>query len=174
MKNIVLLFGLIAGGILSVMMLITLPFHDEIGFDRAAIVGYTSMVVAFLLIYFGVRSYRDNVSGGTVSFGRAFKVGSLIALVASACYVATWQVAYFKFYPDFMDRYQEYTLEKARREGKSEQVIAEKKADGEKFAKLYQNPLINAAITFLEPLPVALIMSLVSAGVLSRRAAALA
>jgi hypothetical protein len=37
------------------------------------------------------------------------------------------------------------------------------------FAELYRNPAINAAITFVEPLPVALIVALVSAGVLSRR-----
>ena len=43
------------------------------------------------------------------------------------------------------------------------------KADMDRFAKLYQNPVMNAAITFVEPLPVALIMALVSAGVLSRR-----
>ena len=39
----------------------------------------------------------------------------------------------------------------------------------EKFTKMYNNPVFNSAITFLEPLPVALIVALVSAGVLSRR-----
>jgi hypothetical protein len=102
MKKTVLTFGLISGAILSVTMLVTLPFQDAIGFDRGAIIGYTSMVVAFLLIYFGVRSYRDNVTGGSVSFGRAFAVGALIATVASVCYVATWEVIYFKLAPDFM------------------------------------------------------------------------
>ena len=71
MKKIVLTFGLIAGAILSAMMLITLPFQDAIGYDRSAVIGYTSMVVAFLLVFFGVRSYRDNVAGGAVRFGRA-------------------------------------------------------------------------------------------------------
>jgi uncharacterized membrane protein YqjE len=89
MRRIVLTFGLIAGALLSVMMLITLPFHDEIGFDRSAIVGYTTMVLAFIMVFFGVRSYRDNVAGGTVSFGRAFIVGLLITAIASVCYVAT-------------------------------------------------------------------------------------
>ena len=81
MKKTVLTFGLIAGAILSAMMLITLPFHDAIGWERGEIVGYTSMVLAFLLVFFGVRSYRDNVGGGRVGFGRAFAVGSLIAVV---------------------------------------------------------------------------------------------
>ena len=169
MKKIVLTFGLISGGVLSAMMLITLQFQDAIGFDRGAIVGYTSMVLAFLLIYFGVRSYRDNVAGGTVRFGRAFAIGGLIAVVASLCYVATWEVIYFKFAPDFMTKYQAHVLDKARANGVSAEAIAKQKAEMDKFAVLYKNPAINAAVTFLEPLPVALIVALVSAGVLSRR-----
>lgn len=169
MKKTVLTFGLIAGAILSGMMLVTIPFHDAIGFDWLEIIGYTSMVLAFLLIYFGVRSYRDNVAGGTVRFGRAFAVGALIAAVASICYVATWEVIYFKLAPDFMTKYQAHSLEKARADGESEDAIARKKAEMDEFAELYKNPAINAAITFVEPLPVALIVALVSAGVLSRR-----
>jgi uncharacterized membrane protein len=169
MKRIVLTFGLISGAILSAMMAVTIPFHDAIGFDRSLIVGYTTMVVAFLLIYFGVRSYRDNVAGGTVRFGRAFAVGALIAAVASVCYVATWQVIYFKFEPDYLTKYQAHMLEKARANGENAEAIARKKADMDKFAEQYKNPAINAAVTLLEPLPVALIVALVSAGVLSRR-----
>lgn len=169
MKKIVLTFGLISGAVLSAMLLITLPFQDAIGFERGAIIGYTSMVIAFLLIFFGVRSYRDNVAGGTVRFGRAFAVGTLIAVVSSVCYVATWEVVYFKLAPDFMTKYTTHVLDKARAQGDSAELLARKQAEMEKFAELYSNPAINAAITFLEPLPVALIVALVSAGVLSRR-----
>ena len=90
MKNTVIKYGLISGALISVMMMLTIPFHDQIGFDTSGLlVGYTTMVLAFLLIYFGVRSYRDTVGGGTVRFGRALAVGMLIAAVSSACYVAT-------------------------------------------------------------------------------------
>ena len=169
MKKTVLTFGLISGAILSAMMLITLPFHDAIGFDRSMYVGYTTMVLGFLLIFFGIRSYRDNVAGGSVRFGRAFSVGLLIGAVASLCYVATWQVVYFNFQHDYLKKYQAYTLEKARASGETEEAIALKKAELEKFEAMYQNPAINAAFTILEPLPVALVIALVSAGVLSRR-----
>jgi len=169
MKKTVLTFGLISGAVLSAIMLATIPFHDAIGFDRGAIIGYTSMVLAFLLIFFGVRSFRDNVAGGTVSFGRALTVGALIAMVASLCYVATWEVIYFKLTPDFATKYQAYELEKARSGGANDEVIARKKAELDKFAVMYRNPVFNAAVTFLEPLPVALVVALVSAGVLSRR-----
>ena len=77
MKRTVWIFGLISGAIVSVMMLAVLPFQHSIGFDRSAIIGYTTMVLAFLLIFFGVRSYRDNVAGGTIGFGRAMAVGTL-------------------------------------------------------------------------------------------------
>jgi hypothetical protein len=169
MKKIVLTFGLIAGAILSAMMLITLPFHDALGFDKSLVLGYTSMVLAFLLVYFGVRSYRDNVAGGTVRFGRAFVVGALIALVGSLCYVATWQVAFNTFASDYMTNYQTHELEKMRAKGESEAAIALKKEEMDKFAVMYRNPAINAAFTLAEPLPVGLIFALVSAGVLSRR-----
>ena len=169
MKKIVLTFGLIAGAIVSVMMLITLPFHDAIGFDRSLIVGYTSMVLAFLLIFFGVRSYRDTVAGGTISFGRAFGAGALIAVVASLCYVATWEVVYFNFQPDYLVKYQAHVLEKERAAGKSDADILAKKAELDVFAKMYRNPAINAAYTFAEPMPVGLVIALVSAGVLSRK-----
>jgi hypothetical protein len=169
MKKIVLTFGSISGAILATMMLITMGFQDSIDFDRGEVIGYTSMVVAFLLIFFGVRSYRDNVAGGTVGFGRALAVGALIAAVASVFYVATWEVIYYKLRPDFAAKYGAYQLEKARADGATEQAIAAKKVEMEKFAEMYKNPVINAAITFMEPLPIALIVALISAGVLSRR-----
>ena len=155
MRKTVLTFGLIAGAILSVMMLATMPFIDRIGFDEGEVIGYTTLVVAFLLIFFGIRAYRDNVAGGSVGFGRAFAVGALIALVASICYVATWQLIYYKLVPDFTEKYQAHLIEKAR--------------DAKRFAEWYRNPAINVAVTFIEPLPLGLIVALVSAGILGRR-----
>ena len=50
MKKIVWTFGLISGGILSAMMLITMPLQLKIGFDHGALIGYSTMVAASLLI----------------------------------------------------------------------------------------------------------------------------
>jgi hypothetical protein len=169
MGFIVLTFGLIAGVILSVMMAVTLPFIDDIGFDKGEIIGYTSMLAAFLLIYFGIRQYRDKVAGGQVSFGRAFAVGMSIAAVAALCYDVTWLVIYSRTGPEFATRYQAHVMEKARAEGKSQAELDAQAAELKRNFELYQNPAIRFGITFLEPMPVGLIVSLVSAGVLSRR-----
>ena len=169
MRKIVLTFGLIAGALLSVMMLVTIPFQDQIGFDKGAIIGYTTMVLAFLMVFFGVKSYRDNVAGGSVTFGRAFLVGILITLVASVGYVATWQVIYYKIAPDFMDKYSAYAMEQAKASGATEVQIAKQKKDMDEFMEMYKNPFVNIAFTFIEPLPVGIVFTLVSAGVLSRK-----
>src|SRR5512144_2077441 len=167
MKKIVLTFGLIVGAVLAGTMLATMPVHDAIGNEGGLLIGYTTMVLAFLLIYFGVRSYRDNVAGGTVRFGRAFAVGALIGLVSSMCYVATWEVVYFKFMPDFMDKYSAHVIEKARASGESEAAIAKRSEEMAKFNTMYHNPAFNAAVTLVEPLPVALLVALITAGMLS-------
>ena len=169
MQKIVLTFGLIAGAMLSVMMLLTLPFLDQIGFDKGEVIGYTTMVLAFLMVFFGIKSYRDNVAGGTVSFLRALWVGLMITAIASACYVATWQLVYYKLAPDFAEKYAAYAVATAKKAGATEAQIDAKKQEMAEFVEIYKNPLFNIAITFLEPLPVGLLFTIVSAGVLSRK-----
>jgi len=169
MRKVVLTFGLLAGAVLSVMMLITVPFHDQIGFDKGLIIGYTTMVLAFLMVFFGVKSYRDNVAGGSVTFGRAFKVGLLITAIACVCYVATWQVISRTFAKDYLEKYSAYALEKEKRAGATEAQLAERQKEMAEFAEMYKNPLVNIAFTLLEPLPVGLLFTLVTAVVVSRR-----
>ncbi|HUQ87366.1 MAG TPA: DUF4199 domain-containing protein [Vicinamibacterales bacterium] len=171
MRKVVVTFGLIGGAILAVLMMATLPFHDQIGFDRAVYVGYTTMVVAFLMVYFGVQSYRDNVAGGGVTFGRAVAVGLLISLVIMVCYVVTWEIVYYNFMPDYLDKYAAHVIEQARQSGASDAAIAEQTRQMADFKEMFKNPLMFAAFGFLEPLPVALVFTLVTAGVLSRKRA---
>ena len=169
MKKTVWTFGLISGVILSIMMAATVPFNDGIGYERALLIGYTTMVLSFLLIFFGVRSYRDNVGGGKVGFGRAFAVGTLIAVIASVCYVATWEVIFYKFMPDYMDKYAARSIEQIKKSGAPPAVVEQRTAELKRQTELYKNPLVNIAMAFIEPLPVGLVVALVSAGVLSRR-----
>ena len=172
MKKTVLTFGLIGGAIMAAMMFATLPFIDKIGFDKGEIVGYTTMILAFLLVFFGIRSYRENVGGGRITFGRAFAVGILITVVACACYVVAWEIIYFKFMPDFVDKYASYTVEKVRASGASQQVIDAKLEQMKSFKAMYDNPFINAAITFVEPFPIGLIVTLISATFLRKKRSA--
>ena len=170
MTPIVLTFGLIYGAVMAAMFVITYQFHDEIGFDKGMVIGYTTMVVAGLLIYFGVRAYRDNIGKGVLSFGRGFTVGALIAVVAGVVYVATWETIYFGGFADgYFEKYTAHTMAKARADGETQAQLDERAATLAKYARLYRNPVFNSAMTFMEPLPVGLLLALISAGLLRRR-----
>jgi hypothetical protein len=163
MKKTVLTFGLIAGLIISVLMDASLLLADKIGSGHSMALGYTIMVASFLLIYFGVRSYRDNTLDGQISFGRAFACGILITLITTACYVATWEVLYFNFMPHFMDSYFAAQVHQVQSAGLDSVTTAAKVAAIQHSQQLYQNPFVNMAYTSIEPLPVGILITLISA-----------
>jgi len=170
MKRIVIIFGVISGVISSALMFLTLPLMHTgaINFSNGYILGYTSIFLSFLLVVFGIRTYREN-NGGTITFGRAFTVGILITLISCVFYVASWEVIYFKIMPDFADKYAAHAINEMREKGATDAAIAEKKVEMEKMKTMLNNPLLNAAMTFIEPFPVGLLVTLVSAAVLRKR-----
>ncbi len=169
MKKIVLTFGLISGLIMSVLMDGSILLSSKIGSSHSLLLGYVNMVASFLLIYFGIRSYRDNTLAGQISFGRAFACGLLITLITTGCYVATWEVLYFNFIPHFMDSYFAAQIHKVQSSGLDPATTAAQVAAIQHSQHLYQNPIVNAAYTFIEPLPVGLIITLISAAILRRK-----
>ena len=170
MKRVVLTFGLISGAILSVMMSITVGVAEKIGFDKGVIIGYTTMVLAFLLVFFGIRSYRETVGGGRISFLRALSIGLLIVAIAGVIYVVTWEIIYFNFMPDFIDKYTAQATQDLRNSGKPPAQIEQELQEMNRMMTLYKNNLlVNFALTFLEPLPVGVIMTFLSALILRRR-----
>jgi hypothetical protein len=170
MKKTVLTFGLISGAISSLMMVATVPFAHRIGFNKALVVGYTTIVLSFLLVFFGIRSYRDNAGNGQITFTKAFAVGISITLISCIFYVGTWEILYFNFMPDFMDNYGAHTIEKLKASGASPAAVEAQVQQLKKFKEQYKNPLFNSLMTFIEPFPVGLAITLLSAAVLRKKA----
>ena len=169
MKKTVLTFGLISGFIMIAMMTLSLVLSERIGFGHSLVLGYTILIAGSSLVFFGIRSYRENVGGGQISFGRAFAVGILITLVASVCYVVTWEIIYFQFMPDFCDKYAAYMIEKARAAGESAQQIQAIADEMKGLKATLNNPFLNAAFSFLEPFPIGLLVTLISAAILRKK-----
>lgn len=168
MKRIVLTSGLIAGGILAAVMAVTMPLANKGNLGHSEIVGYSTMVLAFVMIFVGIRSYRENVGGGAVTFGKGFQIGILITLIASLMYVATWEILYWGFLPDFAEHYSVFVIHKMQAAGATDAAIAAKQHELLEFQRMYKNPLFNVAMTFIEVFPVGLIITLVSAAILRR------
>jgi hypothetical protein len=177
MKQTVLKYGFLGGGVLSALMVLTIGGAQLLGLENGGVggmvVGYTTMVLSFLTIHFGVRSYRDTVLGGSVRFWPALRVGLLIALIGSACYAATWLVVNPLLLPDFAAKYGAQAIRAAEQEaiagGKSAADVQRVRDEMAKFIEMYKNPFYNFGMTIMEPLPVGLLMSLYSAARLSRR-----
>lgn len=167
MKKYVWIFGLIAGAILCINMIVMVNMmYSNPGFKGNDIVGYAGMVVVFSLTFFGTLNYRNKVLGGYISFGRAFKTAALIALVGATMYVVVWLFYYYLFVPDFIDKYADYALSNCRNDPALFEATTKQMAS---LKEMYKNPLFVVLITYSEVLPVGLVVSLISALVLKRK-----
>jgi len=171
MKKIILINGVIAGLIISGIMLISVGFIDNgtLNFDNGMLVGYASMVLGFSMIFVGIKTYRDQVLKGVITFGQACKAGLLIALVASVLYAISWEIYYNVAAQDFTQKYTEHYLQKMKSGGASEEEISSKRTEMESFNQLYENPFIRFGVTLLEILPVGVIVTVLSAAILRKR-----
>ena len=170
MKRIVLVNGVIAGLMVSGILILTHFMVEDgtIGYDNARLVGYASMVLAFSMIFAGIKKYRDELWNGIISFGQAVKVGLLITVVASVIYAVTWDIYYQGAASDFSEKYAAHYLEKMRKEGATQEEIASMQTEMEAFNEMYENTFIRFGITLIEILPVGLIITLISALMLKR------
>ena len=169
MKKNVLVFGSISGLILLIVMVTsTIQCYNNEDFKGNMWLGYSSMLVAFSFIFVGIKNVRDKYSGGFISFGKAFKVGFYIALIASSAYVVVWLIEYYMFIPDFMDKYIAHVLREAARDGATAAELKSKKDEMTMYVSMYNTPLGVVVLTYLEVLPIGLIISLIAAAILRR------
>ena len=96
-------------------------------------------------------------------------VGILITLISCVCYVITWEIIYFGFHSGLSPRSTNHMVEKARASGASQQVIEATREQMRDLKVMLDNPFINSAMAFLEPLPVGLIITLLSALILRKK-----
>ena len=169
MKKTVLVYGIIAGLVVGGMMAFSTGYFCAKGdFEGGMIYGYAAMILSFSMIFVGVKSFRDKQNGGTIRFGKAFQIGFFITLIASTIYVISWLINYYFFIPDFMDKYAVVMIDKAKASGITSAELAEKTADMEQMKQWYKNPLFVILMTYVEILPVGVIVSLISALILKR------
>lgn len=169
MKHTVWTFGLISGVVAIVMMAVTIPFIRPATLGTADFLGYTSMVLSALFVFFGIRSYRDRAVAGRMAFRDGFLVGVLITLVASACYLVAFQVMYFGVVPDFGDRFAHCMVERVVASGGTTEQVASTARQAQTLKRLYDNPAANAALTLATTVPLGVVFATISAAILRRR-----
>ncbi len=165
MKRITLIFGAVIGLILSTNSIIHINMmYSNPDYQGNDVIGYATMVIIFSVIYFGVRNYRNNHLDGKIGFLNAFKTGALICFIASTFYVVIGLLHYYLFVPDFMDIYIDYII----RNSAAGEVEA-KTAQMENFREMFKNPLFAILFTYIEVLPIGMIVALISAFIVKKK-----
>ncbi|SKB30272.1 DUF4199 domain-containing protein [Daejeonella lutea] len=170
MKRIVFVFGSITGVLIGAWTVASIAYCYSVNnYEGSMLVGYAAMLLAFSLVFVGVKNYRDNHRGGIITFGKALQVGLAISMVASTIYVLTWLIDYYVFVPDFMEKFSAHLLQKGKDSGASAAEINRQAAELNSMKELYKNPIMVILFTYLEILPVGLVVSFLSALILKRK-----
>lgn len=169
MNRIIVVCGLISGAIVSTLMLSTVAVcYNQEDFEGNMVLGYAAMLLSFSMIFAGIKNYRDKHNQGIVSFGKAFKIGLYITLVASTVYVVVWLIDYYLFIPDFMDKYTAHVLRQFKADGATQAELEKKVIEMAEYKDLYKSPLMVILFTYAEILPVGLVVTLISALILKK------
>jgi hypothetical protein len=166
MLRIILIYGVIGGFIVAVPMFVSMLTTEpgEIS-ENAALVGYLSMLLAFTMVFVGIKHYRDKVLGGVIRFLPALGVGLGISAVASLFWVVGWEIILATGF-DFGGAYTQSLVSAAEARGAPAAEIEQIRAETAEFMTMYANPLFRLPITFVEMFPIGVLISLISAALL--------
>ena len=167
MKSIVIRYGVIASVIMILMLLI--PFYltgGKFDMDLGEILGYVAIVAAMTMVFFGVKHYRDKTLGGKISFGNAFKIGTLISFVGSFIYGIF--EAIFCELVDFNELYLNFYVEKLQASGQSQEIIDQQIKGLTEANAMWNNPIAIGVLMFLTVFIIGVIIALVSAAILRK------
>ncbi len=165
MNKIIIKNGIIGGIIVSIIMAyMTIHMKQNPEFEPNMFVGFGSMLLGFIFVILGIKQHRE-ANNNSITFGKAFTTGLLISSLISIFYVIVWLIIYYNFFPDFMEKYGELVLKRATPEN-----IAEKTKDLNQMKEWYKNPIIIILLTLVEILPLGILVSLIGALVLKRKA----
>lgn len=166
MKKIILVYGSICGAVIISSMLIGMWAGAGNGSGVPQWVGYLIMLVAMVMIFVGIKRYRDQQFGGVIRFWPAFGLGLAISFVASIIYVLGWEISLYLGDYSFIEEYVANSIKAKQEAGitgaELEAYLAKMQAIKLQYAKLF----FRLPMTFVEIFPVGFLVSLLSAAIL--------
>lgn len=169
MRRAAIIFGGISGAIGVASIVGTLPYLTSGDIRKADVWGWSTVVLSALLIFFGIRSHREKEGAGRITFGQGLLVGALITLVYCAVFMVAFELVYFRFVPDYGEKYEACMIHRAEQSGGTPAEIGKARSQAAMFRRLFDNPWTNAATTFATTFPVGLAAAAISATILRKR-----
>jgi hypothetical protein len=161
MKSTVFKFG--SYGFLTSLILFQIAFVIGTSFSYATqeFLGYLTIVLSLLFVFFAIRHFKTNVNDGKLSFANGLLIGiSITAFVALGSAIADY-IFVTMLYPDFVTDYADYQLQEMQaRLSAAEFEVA--RAEMETRIQRIGSPLMMAAIMFVTVLLLGFIITLLS------------
>jgi hypothetical protein len=171
MKKIIIVYGLIAGTVVGGMLLASMAYFESNNWDtkNGELIGYSTMVIGLSVIFVAIKSIRDNHLGGVITFWKGCQVGLLITLIASVMYALSWEVSYSRIGGEFVAKMKEKYTQEIKAKGLTDDQYKIEQAEMDALWESYKNPVIRFGFTLMEIVPVGLVLTLISAGLLRKR-----
>jgi uncharacterized membrane protein YhaH (DUF805 family) len=166
MLRTIVFFGLIAGVIAILPMSFIALNSGHKSFASSLTFGYLVMLLAFSMIFVGVKRLRDQTHGGVIKFLPALLVGLGISVVASVIYAIGWEIALAATHYSFADSYAASMIASAQAKGASAAELQRVTAEAHTFKVQYADPSFRLPMTFIEIFPVGVVVSLIAAALL--------
>ena len=168
MRKTIVRFGLYGVVIMSIVLAISfIAFKDRHNWEVQEVIGYTTIILSLLFVYFGIRHWRDNYNSGLLTFGQGLKLGLLITLFPSIAFgLFTWLEMVLD--PGFMDQYYSYYVQKLKAStppDKWQETLQKLEAEKEMFS----SPLIQFAVMFLTVFLIGVVITVISSLILQRK-----
>ena len=133
------------------------------------IIGYSTMLLSMLFVFFGIRSYRDTELSGSITFGQAILTGILISFIASIIFGIFTIVLYEVVAPDLGNEMLEFYRRSIIESGKSKEIIDGQLAELNAQAGLFNSSLFNGFLMFTTVFLIGFVIALISSFILKRK-----
>ena len=173
MNRPIIRYGLYGAAILvGVNLLIILIFGVPEPGDYALgeIIGYTSIVVALIPVYFGIKQYRDRHLDGHIGFWKGVGVGVGVASFPALAF-AVYNYIYVRWIdPDFTQTYYEHAMQTAQAEMTAAEFQAYA-AEMQTQQAMFTDPMMMTFVMFMTVFLIGVVIAAVSALILQRTSA---
>lgn len=164
MNKIILKNGLFGSIIVSALLVfVTMYMRANPEKEVSMFIGFTVMTLAFFFLFWGIKQQRE-ANNGSISFGKAFMTGFWISLIISTIYVLVWLIILYNFFPNFAEHYTDMAIQKA-----SPDEVAKVTEEMNSFKEMYKNPIMVILFTYMEILPLGIVISFISALILKKK-----
>ena len=168
MYKTVIRFGLYSLLLAAVLFLLALVAGTALSYSAQETIGYLTMVVSLVFVFFGIRHYRDKVNDGKVRFGKALLIGVLISIFAGIGFGIVDYIYTTAINPDFAQDYLNGMLADMKENLPADKFEIEKAALEQQMEQ-YGDSGFMAFLMFATVSMIGLVISIISALILQRK-----